>query len=372
MLVGVDGYPLSGRRTGIGRYTAELLKAAATAARGEGAASAAPVGGDRFEVVLFGHHPQGPAQIDDLVAAGVGVRWPSRLRSLAFRAGGKARLPMPFTLLLPGADVLLYTNYRWYPAGGRPTVTFIYDLGYLRHPEFAHPAYLPALCRYADQAVERSSRIAVISETMATELTTAYPHAAGRVVVIPPGVSPSQPGDSGLEPGYLLHIGTLEPRKNLVRLIDALRRLPGQRLVLAGNVGWSDEPIRTAIAGAGEQVVALGFVSDGDLHALLRDAALLVHPSLYEGFGLPLVEALAAGIPVACSDIPVFREVAGDAAVFFDPFDPAAIADTVEGLLRDAGARDRLAAAGPARAARYTWPAAADRLLTTLRSAVAG
>lgn len=367
MRLGVDGYPVSGRRTGIGRYTAELLMATARRAPDV-----------EIDAVLFGHHPEGPPEVDDLLAAGVRARRPA-LRSLAFRAGLKARLPMPLTLLLPRVDVLLYTNYRWYPAPGTPTMTFVYDLGYLHHPEFAHPAYLDTLRRTAAQAVARSDRIGVISETMAGELADAYPAAAGRTVVVPPG--PTGLGSAldgaeidarvralGLAPGYLLHVGTVEPRKNLVRLVEAVRMLDDPPpLVLVGNRGWSDEPILAAIAAAGDRVVHLEFVSELDLQALYSRAALLVYPSRYEGFGMPLVEALAAGTPVACSELPVFREVAGDAAVYFDPTAPGAIAETVEKLLAEDTERERLAADGPARAARYTWPAAADRLLSAVR-----
>lgn len=367
----MDGYPVSGRRTGIGRYTAELLKAAARRAPDVA-----------FETVLFAHHPEGPPEVDDLVEAGIRVVRPPNARSLAFRAGLKARLPMPLTLLLPGVDVLVYTNYRWYPAAGRPTLTFVYDLGYLSHPEFAHPAYLGTLRRTAAQAVERSDRIGVISETMARELAAAYPRAADRTVVIPPGPAPMGhrlDGDEvdarlralGLAPGYLLHVGTVEPRKNLVRLIEAVRGLPdAPPLVLVGNRGWSDVPILAAIEQAGDRVVHLEFVADLDLQALFARAALLVYPSVYEGFGMPLVEALAAGTPVACADIPVFHEVADGAAAYFDPTDTAAIAETVDKLLADDAERDRLAALGPVHAARYTWPGAADRLLGAARELV--
>jgi glycosyltransferase involved in cell wall biosynthesis len=366
--VGVDGYPVSGRRTGIGRYTAELLTAAARA----GAPDVT------FDAVLFGHHPEGPPEVDDLVAAGIRVHRPSAPRALVLRAGLKARLPMPLTLVLPDADVLLYTNYRWYPAGGRPTVTFVYDLGYLHHRALAHPTYVDVLRRQAERAVERSDRIAVISETMAAELASAYPSVADRLVVVPPapttmgrpltaGAVAARLDALGLAPGFLLHIGTIEPRKNLTRLVAALALLPpDRRLVLVGNRGWSEEPILRAIRDAGDRVVQLGFLPDLDVQALLRGAALLVCPSLYEGFGLPVIEALAAGTPVACADIPVFREVAGDAAAYFDPARPAAIAEVVAGLLADEGARGRLAHAGPARAARYTWASAADRLLRVL------
>lgn len=364
--IGVDGYPVSGRRTGIGRYTAELLIAAATAARDIA-----------FEAVLFSHHPGGPPEADDLAAAGIALHRPSAPRALLLRAGLKARLPVPLTLVLPGADVLLYTNYRWYPAGGRPTLTFIYDLTHHHHPEFAHPTYRDTVRSQAERAVERSDRIGVISDTMAAELAAAYPAARGKIVVVPPGptrmgrpLSDAEVADRlavlGLARGFLLHIGTVEPRKNLVRLIQAVRGL-SPPLVLVGSRGWSDQPILAAVAAAGERVVHLDYVSDLDLQALLRGAGLLVYPSLYEGFGLPLVEAMAAGTPVACADIPVFREVAGDAAAYFDPTDPSAIADVLAALLEDEGERGRLALAGPARAARYTWPAAADRLVAALR-----
>jgi alpha-1,3-rhamnosyl/mannosyltransferase len=156
----------------------------------------------------------------------------------------------------------------------------------------------------------------------------------------------------------VLAVGTLEPRKNLPRLIAAWTRLPEElrsahALALVGPRGWDDEEVLAAARAAGVRL--LGRVGDAQLHALYANATAFAYPSLYEGFGLPVLEAMAAGAPVLTSLSSSLPEVAGDAALLVDPRDTAAIAAGLERLLRDAGLRERLRVAGRARAAAFSW-----------------
>jgi glycosyltransferase involved in cell wall biosynthesis len=171
-----------------------------------------------------------------------------------------------------------------------------------------------------------------------------------------------------LQRPYLLAVGALEPRKNLGTLVAAHRRLRETTgwagdLVLAGGDGWRLDP--RALAGARQ----VGFVPDADLPALYTGAELFACPSLYEGFGLPVVEAMACGAPVVCSDIPVFREVAGDAALRVPPTDAAAMAEGIGRVLGDPALRRDLAGWGLERARRFDWDVAADRTLAVLEAA---
>ena len=181
----------------------------------------------------------------------------------------------------------------------------------------------------------------------------------------------------GLPRRYVLAVGTLEPRKNLTTLLHAFARLREDgdvdlelQLVLAGARGWLDEPIFRTVRALGlEQAVRFpGFIDDDDLPAVYSGAALFVFPSLYEGFGLPLLEAMACGVPVITSNVASMPEVAGDAAVLVDPRDAGGLASAIARALRDEGLRARLRAAGLARAGQFSWETAARRTLDAYAS----
>lgn len=366
--VGVEAYALSIRRTGIGHYIADLLCAAAAADPSLA-----------LRALIFPDEPNGPARTDDLCEVGIDLRVPRRLTLRAYLKALRWGMPLPLSLLVGRCDAMLLTNYRWYPTGRTPTMGFVYDLGYQACPECIDPGFADELGREVPRLVERCDLIATISDAVAAELRATFEGIGRRLVVLRPGVpahiAGPAPTDASerlarlkLAPGYLLHVGTLEPRKNLVRLIEAHRRLPAAPpLVLVGTRGWSDGPIAEAIAAAGPRVLWLQYVDAADLRALYDGAALLVFPTRYEGFGLPVAEAMSTGTPVACSDLPVLREVAGDAATYFDPLDPDAIAAAVAALLADPARCAAQSAAGRTRAAGLTWDAAGRGLLEALR-----
>jgi alpha-1,3-rhamnosyl/mannosyltransferase len=198
---------------------------------------------------------------------------------------------------------------------------------------------------------------------------------AASVFVVPNGCSadkvPPEGLPEGLRPGYLLFVGTFEPRKNLERVLAAYRSLRSDRddlpeLVVVGGRGWrgADELRRRAEDTPG--VVVLGYVDDAVLEGLYRDARMLVFPSLYEGFGLPIIEAMAAGTPVLTSRVGALEEVADGAGMLVDPTDPGDIARGMTKLLDDADLAGRLVDAGRKVAAGYTW----DRAGAALREAI--
>lgn len=369
--VGVDGAPLSIRRTGVGRYVAGLISHAARKGAGD----------VHFTVLLY-HPPRGrvPEPPDDLEAAGVDLRWPPFLVSRAISAAVRFGVGVPLGPVIGPQDFMLFTRY-WHPPRVRcPSLTFVYDLVFDVAPSTVEPGYLPRLTRAARSAIRRSSIIGLISESVQREIHALYPDTVGRTVVLPPGVTilPSSPPAFAhevlralrLAPGYLLHVGTLEPRKNLVRLVRAVQTLPnavsaGRPLVLVGPGGWDSE-VWATIGEAGDRVRHIPFLDDVRLRVLYEHASLLVFPSIYEGFGLPVLEAMALGTPVACSAIPVHHEVAKDAALMFDPADADSIADALNTLLADDEKRRALADAGRARARGFSWEASATGLLDLL------
>jgi glycosyltransferase involved in cell wall biosynthesis len=181
--------------------------------------------------------------------------------------------------------------------------------------------------------------------------------------------------EGGAEPPsgpYLLVVGDLRPRRNLVRLATAFRALHGEglphRLVLAGHDAGEASAVRSTAGDAPVEIT--GYVTDERLDALIRGADLLVHPSLYEGFGLPMLEAMARGTPVAAARAGALRETAGDAAAFFDPCEPDDIATTIRRALGDDALRADLIRRGGDRAASFSWAATAERTAAVYRELV--
>jgi alpha-1,3-rhamnosyl/mannosyltransferase len=242
------------------------------------------------------------------------------------------------------------------------TVVTIHDLMHLTRPEHDAPAKRFYARWMIGRALRLSARVIAVSESTKKEILAFGPEWGGKVVVIPNGVREDffergkDNAPESLPLSYLLFLGNDKPHKNLDGLLAAFARLrasfPSLSLVLAGVA-----PGRVRAEG----VHALGFVPDADVPPLLAGARALVLPSLAEGFGLPVLEAQAAGTPVTCSDLPALREAAGDAAVFFDPHDVASMAAGIEKILRDEKLRRGLREKGRARAAAFSWRRAAER-----------
>jgi glycosyltransferase involved in cell wall biosynthesis len=233
-----------------------------------------------------------------------------------------------------------------------------------------------------DVGVRRARALICISEATRADLVDRVPSAGPRTVVVALAAGerfadPAAAAQSaavaarhGIERPYVLAAGTLEPRKNLERLLQAWTRLPGElrdafEIVLVGPVGWDAEPIVAAARAA--RVRIAGYVPDDELAALYAGCELFCYPSLYEGFGLPVLEAMKAGAPVLTSNVSSLPEVAGDAAVTVDPLSVDAIAGAIERLLADPGERGRLRAAGRARAQHFSWERTAIQTRSVLR-----
>lgn len=232
-------------------------------------------------------------------------------------------------------------------------------------------------------AIRRAARLVCISESTERDLVRFFPRAAGHTAVVPLAADDrfSAAGDPGpvarrygASPGgYVLAAGTLEPRKNLLRLIGAHGSLePALRdrypLLIVGPRGWEEQEILDAAAGS-DHVRLTGFVSDADLAALYAGCALFAYPSLYEGFGLPVLEAMAAGAPVLTSNVSSLPEVGGDAVAYADPTDEGAIAAAVARLLDDPDERAAMTARGRERARSFSWERVARAVLGELEAA---
>ncbi len=300
-----------------------------------------------------------------------------------------ARLGVPRIEWFARFDVLFAPNYVPPPSRTRRLVLTVHDLAFRLFPDTASHATLRWL-EDLDAAVHRAARVITVSEATRRDVLEAYSLPPERVTAIPLGVdldlfrpSPAEEIRAvrtrfRIQGPYLLSVGGIEPRKNLPALVRAFARLPSDlavSLVLAGSsVPWNPEG-RLALQAALEElppevrrrVVLTGYVSDREKVALLGGAVALVFPSLYEGFGLPVLEAMACMTPVLTSNVSALPEVAGDAALLVDPRDEEAITAGMERLLRDEALRGRLQEEGRARASGWSWTETARRTLEVLR-----
>jgi len=248
-------------------------------------------------------------------------------------------------------DVLHCPSFRGPIRARVPYVVTVLDLGVLRHPAAFNlwsrtysRALVPRVVRAAD-------RVITISDFSRRELVELLRVPEEQIRVVPPAVGePFRPEGERADGEYVLAVGTVEPRKNLERVAEAAR-LAGVELRVAGAPGWGDVQV------GGDGVRFLGYVSDDELARLYRGAACVAYASLYEGFGIPVLEALACGAPVVTSEGTPMAELANGAAVLVDPYESSAIA---EGIRSAVARRDELARAGPAVASGYTWRRGAE------------
>jgi len=242
------------------------------------------------------------------------------------------------------------------------SVTVFHDLQHKRHPEYFRWFDRPFWRFLLWAAAHRSRKLIAVSQATADDLVRFYPFARDRISPIPHGVDEAFfTLDRKQSKRFVLCVSTLHPHKNLDRLIRAYARKPRDfDLVLAGMRGFHGDAIERLIAELGCGGVKLtGWIPRDELMRLYATCLAFIYPSTFEGFGMPVLEALAAGIPTACADIAPLREVAGpsgeDAALFFDPFDENEIAEALERIALDDSLREKLSAAGPPRARPFTW-----------------
>ncbi len=268
-----------------------------------------------------------------------------------------------------------------------PSVLTIYDLSFLRFPRAFKPAnrlYLTAMTR---ASARRARRIITISDHSKAEIVrflrvpdfvidVTYPAADDRYRRLDPASVASFRQARGLPETFIFSVGTLEPRKNLVGLLDAYALLPAPRppLYVAGAAGWRYSPIfeRVRRLQLEDDVQLLGFVAEDELPLWYNAARLFVYPSLYEGFGLPVLEAMACGTPVITSDAASLPEVAGKAATLVPPHDVARFAQEMQRVLDDPSQHSAMRAAGLIQASRFRWSTMADQTVETYERALEG
>lgn len=279
-----------------------------------------------------------------------------------------------------------HAQYLIPPLSPCPTVCTIHDVSFLRHPEWFPARQLRIMRQLIPLSARRATRIVTGSHHAAGEITQLLGVPHERLTVIPYGPDPRyrvlppeavQPVAQryGFQGCTVLAVGLIQPRKNLPRLLEAFvtvaRTDPEAQLAIVGREGWATEQVKAQVValGLGEKVVFTGAVPDEDLPALYNAAAVLAYPSLYEGFGLPPVEAMACGTPVVASNTTSLPEVVGEAGLLVDPLDSSALAAALLQVLQDRDLATHLATAGPARVkAHFSWQRCAQAHQTLYHS----
>ena len=370
MRIGIDGRYIQDRFPGIGRYTFNLARALAQLASG-----------DSF---LLLHNPRQPSTRHPM---GMLSSFPNleliEVPIAPFSPAEQWRMP----LLIRGLHLdLFHSPYYIRPyLLPCPAVVTIHDLIPRRYPQyFPSRRARIAFALSMRLTTATASRIIAVSQATKADLGHFLKVSPAKISVIYEAADPSfhpRPVREvrmvlarwGLEPGYILYLGINKPHKNLIRLTEAYACLDTSRpLVLAGREDprYPEAKQRVAALGLEGQVRFLGDVLEGSLPALYGGAELFVLPSLWEGFGLPVLEAMASGVPVACSRVPALLEVVGEAALTFDSLDAEAMAQTLEKVLSDADLRQRLRQGSLARARTFSWERAAQETLAVYREVV--
>lgn len=374
--IGFDVTAALAQGGGIGRYTRELIHAlvAADTTRhyrlfSARPPAALPVPNSLPVAPNVSHHP-----------APVGEAW-------LYRLWYRLRLPVPVQTITGAIDLFHSPDFVLPPvSGGIPTLLTVHDLSFVHYPDVFPATLVAYLNRVVPWSVRRATHVLADSAATRDDLQRVWDVPASRITVLTSGVNPRfQPvtnpaalaavrsryvlGDAP----FFLAVGTVQPRKNYELLVRAYGRVAAelpQALVIAGGRGWLVEGLLAEIErqGLGDRVRLIGFVDDADLPALYSAATALLFPSLYEGFGLPLLEAMACGTPVASSDASCLPEIlaapGGEAGLLLDPADEAGWAAAMVSLAGDATLHGDLIARGRARAAAYRWDATARHLMT--------
>jgi len=368
-VIAIDYTPAYQQGAGIGRLTRDLITALARYDIDS-----------EYRLFVAGAQqarlPPPPGQNFNWCATPITNKWWARLWQ-------RAQLSYPTIETFTGAvDLFHATDFVLPPTRPRTkTILTVHDLTYARAPETTSPSLKAYLDRVVPRSVARADHVLADSQSTKDDLIALYDTPPDKITVLLSGVDtrfhpitdlsvraavrtkyaiPSRP--------YIFAVGTVQPRKNYIRLIGALAMLRASGvdtgLVIAGGKGWLDDPIYASIRDhhVEDAVQLIGYADDTDLPVLYSDAMCVAMPSLYEGFGLPILEAFQCGIPVVTANVSSLPEVAGDAALMVDPYDQEALAYAIHRLASDEALRADLTRRGLERAKQFTWESSARNL----------
>lgn len=291
------------------------------------------------------------------------------------------KLAPAFDLALSPVDLTIFPNFaNWPTVKSRVTATTIHDLTYLHFPELVETKNLAHLKRVVKRSIKDSDFIITVSETIKKEILDHFDISSSRIVVtpIPPSSDFYVKNNNEIHEKYkiktkkyIFFIGTIEPRKEIPTLMKAYSQLPKgmtdeYSLVISGGMGWKSEQSQAAITKAqkaGLHVVYTGYIDQKDRTALYQKSSLFVMPSAYEGFGMPILEAAASGVPVIASDIPVLRESAGNGALYVKVGDAGELSETIQKVLSTPLLQKELVAKASRHLKTYSWDKNVDLII---------
>ncbi len=371
--VALELQPCCGNRSGIGMYTYELAKRMPRGSNLE-------FTGNIFNFLGRSDNTGALSKIE------MPVRVQKSMPYGVFRRIWHA-VPIRYSTMFPEADLTVFFNFIVPPRVKGKVITVIYDMTYLRFPETMNESNLRRIRGDIAYSAARSDVIVTISEFSKREIheLLQIPEEKIKIVYSAPSITEDRAEFSaiqkqfGVRKPYLLYVGTIEPRKNLERLIQAFdllkreKQIPHQ-LILAGGGGWKTEEIHRAAEAAqfADDILFTGYLSSGEKNTLYQNADVMVFPSLYEGFGMPPLEAMLFGCPVVCSDAASLPEIVGEAAELVEPLDVRSIANGVWHVLSDSAYRNALIEKGTQRASRFSWDRSASRLIKICEEVLGG
>lgn len=286
-------------------------------------------------------------------------------------------MPIHFITSVNRPDVFLSLTHYLPRITPMPSIVSVMDLSYIHYPETFKKNDLFQLTKWTEYSVKKAKKVIAISQSSKDDIIKYYKIPENKVKVVHLGlknlsmqVATKELKEFGIGGKFILYVGTLQPRKNIARLIEAYSKLPKElqnenQLVVVGKKGWMYEEILNSPQkfDVESRVLFLDYVTDNDLPQFYKKAELYILPSLYEGFGLPILEAMRYGCPVATSNVSSLPEAGGDAAVYFDPEDVGDIAKTIEKVLTDKALREKMIEKGNIHYKKFTWEKAAGEVL---------
>jgi glycosyltransferase involved in cell wall biosynthesis len=372
--IGIDIRPALHKRTGVGNYVLNLVQSLAKLSVDE-------------EFVLFSNSFKDRFDIDEfkeLQNCSIRhFRYPNIALNLLWeRFGGNI-----LQKLTGDPNVLHFTGQIPKNPGNLPSIATVHDLFNIKFPESVSPEFRISAQKFA-RSLKKIKKIIAVSEYTKTDLINFLNIPGEKISVIPHGIDtksflastdPSEINEKvknrfGGSGDYVLCVGTLEPRKNYLKTLEAfkivLKRFPGLKLVIAGGKGWQSDQIHQKVSALqlDSSVLFPGYVGYSDLPILYKGASAFIFPSIYEGFGLPVLEALSFNVPIAVSNVSSLPEIAGEAALKFDPNIPEDIAKQIIRLLEDSDLKENLKRLGDERIKSFTWEKTAKKTLDVYRS----
>lgn len=362
MVIGIDGNEANiDRKVGIGEYAYELLLQFAKAKEDV-----------KFEVYL----KENP-----------GIEMPVPTSNFKYRIVGPKKLwtqfGLPLNLFIEKRPDVFFTPTHYAPRFSPvPSAISIMDLSFIHFPQLFAKKDLYQLVSWTKYSVKNAKAIFTISQSSKDDIIDIYGVDDNKIFVTYPGIKEGSNGKIltmddlrkkfGIDKNYILFVGTLQPRKNIIKLIEAFSKIERENLILVivGKKGWLYEDILSAPQKFGvlERIKFLDFVEDKDLPSLYQNATCFVLPSLYEGFGLPVLEAMKYGCPVLVSNVSSLPEAGGDAAIYFDPKDANDIKEKIEKVISNPKLRSEMIEKGKLQIKKFSWEKTARETLRVLES----